>query len=273
MNEPIYTSELSDLRNYLGVPLRTKGCVLIYCLSGYAMFECNFAKKPFRCGCLATVFSDTLFSIEKTSRDFRAIKIELSISLTDEVTFISSCEFLDWLADNQICRITENGRRELLFWYKGIKWIEKSADDGFRNTMLRNQWQNFFLGFESRVRPMIDTYERKRSSSSRRLFDRFCQLLSENCRTKHNVKFYADELCITPYYLSKITLHVFSVSPKELIDRQIIMDLKALLATTDLSVKEIAHRYCFESTSYMVRYFKRHVGVTPLDYRRQHNGS
>ena len=135
--------------------------------------------------------------------------------------------------------------------------------------MLHNQWQNFFLGFESVVKPWLDTRDMKTISSSRRLFHKFCQLLCENCRTHHDVKFYADKLCITPYYLSKITFRIFQVSPNELIDRQLIMEIKALLTTSDMTVKEIADRYCFDSASYLGRYFRRHVGMTPLDYREQ----
>lgn len=269
MTDTIYTSEYSDLRDTLGKPLRTKACILIFCISGYAVLECNFTRRPFRQGCMAVIFSDTLFSVERVSRGFQVIKFELSLSLTDDVTYISSGPFFDWLAENQICVIPENKRNDLRLWYESLKWIEGNAEDGYKNAMLRNQWQNFFLGFESVIKPLLDIRDMKTISSSRRLFNKFCQLLCENCRTHHDVKFYADKLCITPYYLSRITFRIFQVSPKELIDRQLVMEIKALLTTTDLTVKEIADRYCFESASYLGRYFRRHVGMTPLDYREQ----
>lgn len=126
---------------------------------------------------------------------------------------------------------------------------------------------------ESVVTPLLATREMKTNSSSRKLFDRFCQLLCENCRTRHDVKFYADKLCITPYYLSQITSRIFQVSPKELIDRQLMMEIKALLTTTNFTVTKIADRYCFESASYLGRYFRRYSGMTPLEYRKQQAGS
>lgn len=105
MTDTIYTSEYSDLRDTLGKPLRTKACILIFCISGYAVLECNFTRRPFRQGCMAVIFSDTLFSVERVSRGFQVIKFELSLSLTDDVTYISSGPFFDWLAENQICVI------------------------------------------------------------------------------------------------------------------------------------------------------------------------
>lgn len=273
MTDKIYTSEYSDLRNTLGKPLRTKGCMVMFCVSGYAVLECNFIKKPFRQGCVAVIFSDTLFYVEKVSREFCVVKYELSLSLSDEVTYISSGPFFDWINENQVCLIPKKIRNDISFWAKEIEWIEGNVEERYKSVMLRNQWQNFFLGFESVVKPLLDAREIKTISSSRRLFNQFCQLLCENCRSHHDVKFYADKLCITPYYLSKVTDHVFSVSPKELINRQLLMEIKALLTTTDLTIKEIADRYCFESASYLGRYFRRHVGMTPLDYRRLQTNS
>lgn len=264
------TSEITDLRDNLGKPLRTKGCMLMFCTSGCAVLECNFTRMVFRRGYMAVIFSDTLFSVEKVSAGFGVRKFELSVALTDEVTYISSGPFFDWLADNQVFAIPSERRRAIDLWLEWIDWIEAYADAAYKNVMLRNQWQNFFIGFESVVGPQLQARDMETISCSRKYFHRFCQLLCENCRTEHNVKFYADKLCITPYYLSKVTSRIFQVSPKELIDRQLMMEIKALLTTTNLTVTEIADRYCFESASYLGRYFRRHAGVTPLEYRRQH---
>lgn len=39
------------------------------------------------------------------------------------------------------------------------------------------------------------------------------------------------------------------------------------LTTTNLTIKEIADRYCFESASYLGRFFRKHSGMTPREYR------
>lgn len=105
--------------------------------------------------------------------------------------------------------------------------------------------------------------------ASRRLFNGFCKLVTEHCYTQHEVKFYADRLCITPYYLSKITARIAEMRPKQLIDWQIVMEIKHLLTSTDLTIKEIADRFHFDSASYLGRYFRRHTGLTPTEFREQ----
>lgn len=43
---------------------------------------------------------------------------------------------------------------------------------------------------------------------------------------------------------------------------------KELLATTDLSIKEIAYRLCFDTPDYFSQKFKAKTGMTPREYRQ-----
>lgn len=269
-NLPYYLSCETSLSDYIGRPMRTAGCIMLYCTGGCAVVECNFTDMSFRKGSMAIIFSDTLFSVKKVSKGFKARYFELSVALTDETTFTSGGAFFDWLYEHPVFFVADDRKRDIGLWLAMTDWIENHTAGKYRNMMIRNQWHNFFLGLEATLKHRLAERDIKTISSSRRLFDRFCRLLSENCRTHHEVKFYADKLCITPYYLSRITHRIFSVSPKELIDRQIIMEIKSLLTTTEMSVKEIAELYNFESSSYLGRYFRRHIGMTPSEYRNLH---
>ena len=59
------------------------------------------------------------------------------------------------------------------------------------------------------------------------------------------------------------------MSPKEMIDRQIVTEMKQMLVFTALSAKEIADRFHFDGTSYMGRYFRKHTGMIPTEFREQ----
>ena len=80
---------------------------------------------------------------------------------------------------------------------------------------------------------------------------------------------YTNQLCITTTYLYKLTHKRWNLSPKELIDKQTICEIKSLLSNTDMSIKEIASTLHFEDTPYMCRYFRQRTGLSPTEYRER----
>lgn len=264
-----YTIETSDLRQSLGSAMRTKGCLLLFCLQGKAAVSANLERQVFRRGDIAIVFPDTLFVVHGTCGDFRVRTIEMSPELTDEVIQPLSSTFFERIYDRPILPATAEQRALTETWNAHTDYYAQCSAAKSARMMIRNQLQNLFLAME--VLLVFDAPPENTESipSSRRLFNSFCKLVTENCYARHEVKFYADKLCITPYYLSKITASVMNTTPKQLIDWQIVMEIKHLLTTTDMTVKEIADMFHFDSTSYLGRYFRRHTGMTPSEFRKQ----
>ena len=60
---------------------------------------------------------------------------------------------------------------------------------------------------------------------------------------------------------------IMKMSPKDIINSQLSCEIKVLLSSTNLSVKEIAQKSGFEEPSYMTRFFKRVTGTTPTRFR------
>ena len=47
----------------------------------------------------------------------------------------------------------------------------------------------------------------------------------------------------------------------------VIVDVKAKLKSTNMTIQEIAYSLNFPSASFFGKYFKRHMGMSPLEYR------
>ena len=79
--------------------------------------------------------------------------------------------------------------------------------------------------------------------------------------------FYADKLCLTPKYLSKLIKQASGRSAPDWIDEFVILEAKNLLKYTDLAIKEIVYKLHFPNQSVFFKFFKAHTGLTPSDYR------
>lgn len=97
----------------------------------------------------------------------------------------------------------------------------------------------------------------------------FLEALQTHFRTEKQVRFYAAELCVSDRYLAKVIKEVTSKTIGELIDQAIIIEAQLLLTNTTLTIMEIADELHFNSTSFFGKFFKRKVGCSPGQYRKQ----
>ena len=107
------------------------------------------------------------------------------------------------------------------------------------------------------------------NSRHRRMFEAFMKLVKDNHNTERMVGFYADKLCVTPKYLSKVVREVSGRSAPEWIDGFVIMSAKSMLKYSDMTVKEIAIELNFPNQSFFSKFFKSQTGLTPNEYRSE----
>ena len=105
-------------------------------------------------------------------------------------------------------------------------------------------------------------------SRKEELFEQFLQLLHTHCREHHGVAFYASQLCISPQYLSMLLREQTGKSANKWIDDAVLMEAKMLLKTPQLSVQQVAEQLHFSDQSTFGKFFKKHIGLSPLEFRR-----
>lgn len=105
-------------------------------------------------------------------------------------------------------------------------------------------------------------------SKAERIFVNFIQLLEKNCRRERRVSWYASELGLSPKYLSEIISNVSKCSPNTWIDRYVTREIRILLRQTDMKICDIAKELNFPNQSFLGKYFRENVGMSPNKYRK-----
>jgi AraC-like DNA-binding protein len=100
------------------------------------------------------------------------------------------------------------------------------------------------------------------------IFGDFIEIVSHNYMKERTVSWYAEQMDITPKYLAEMVKQATNRSPNDWIDGYVIVEIRMLLKYTGKSIKEIAEIMHFTSQSFLGKYFKEHVGVSPKDYRK-----
>lgn len=101
------------------------------------------------------------------------------------------------------------------------------------------------------------------------LFRRFLELLTTR-HVKHQlVDTYAQELCVSPNYLTKICREITGKTALQWVREYTEADIRYYLLNTDLSVKEICDDLGFPNLSFFGKYCRRAFGLSPTEFRKK----
>ena len=99
------------------------------------------------------------------------------------------------------------------------------------------------------------------------LINNFTRLVRANYRQRRDLAFYAEQLNRSPKYLSQLINAATGKTASEWIDDFVMLEAKALLKSTNMTIQQISDELNFASQSFFGKYFKRYEGVSPKSYR------
>ena len=269
-NDALFSAGITDLRQSHGGLVDTNGCIALFVTSGCAVAPVNFKRRPLRRGDFVVLLYDGTFSIERSSALFSVRYASFAYDVVEEAIYKPlSDRFWDVLYGSPVFR-TSAAQKDLLdAWWRQLGWMERMEDKASQEEMLKNSIRNLLIAIDTEVmRSGPGKAHGNEGSHAWMLITRFFKLVSLHCRETREVAFYASRLSITTTYLYKLCRKHLQMSPKEMLDRQTVTEIKTYLVNTDVPVKGIADALHFEDVSYMCRYFRRMTGMSPMDYRR-----
>lgn len=258
----------STMKAYFDRPARIAGGIFMICRSGRARMTVNMRDFDIREATGIDLLPDSIVMLQSASDDFSVEYFVYSRELFEEATFRIDHSFLKFLSENVVYQHTPKTLQNMNLWMEQQAAMYADREHLFRETITRNRLQNVFLDIYDHVKREKRINEGETPNRQEDLFRKYIALVHENFRMQHNVAFYAERMCITTRYLSAIVRNISGSSPKEIIDRIIMLELKVLLRSTNMSIQEISGALHFPDQSYMGRYFRKHAGVSPSEYRQ-----
>ena len=165
--------------------------------------------------------------------------------------------------------LSEKEMQEYILIFNMIREKIKDKDNVFRMQIIQNYVQiTFYNIYNYLISDRRNITEKTVPNNDTTIYERFIKTVEEHYRKEHGVKFYADMLCLTPKYLSSVIYEISGKHASERIHEYILSEAKALLKSTDMSLKNIADVLCFCTPSHFGRFFKRYTGYAPGAYKK-----
>ncbi len=172
--------------------------------------------------------------------------------------------------ENPIFSVDAQDIRQIQHDFREIRQrLEQLYNNFFEEVLQREVEIMIFDFYDMHSRRLNIQVEGKGRASN--ILGRFVSLLQKGLyKENRRVAYYASLLFLSPKYLSEACVDASGNNASYWIDRYTVEAVSNELLETNKTLQEIADDYNFSSVFYFSRYVKRHLGVSPAEYRNEH---
>lgn len=105
------------------------------------------------------------------------------------------------------------------------------------------------------------------------IHDEVLEFIAQNCNEKLNLEKLAERCFYNPSYFSRLFKDIYGISVTEYIQKERIEKSCYMLANSHRSIDEISLAVGYEDKTNFYKFFRKHCGMTPAEYRKKYRGN
>ena len=253
-------------------PLRLKDSLLIVVLSGEIYIDMNYQSHTLEKNMVVQLIENDILLNISHSTDFTGYLICISPELRSEIkSRTAGVRLQKAYRLKRAYPIQKLDDKEFSHVVERIQIMQSYLSDQthlYRSLIIRNEVLNLFLDLDNSLAKRHSDGEIELSHAEL-LRERFREMLVEKCRYHRDVSFYAQELGVSMDYLSRIIRERDGGSAMKWVANAVITEAKYLMCQPGKTINEIALEMNFPDQSTFGKFFKRHTGTSPKEYKMQ----
>lgn len=271
--DDFYVFRASSGDHYIeGRTLRMKAFTLILCTDGMENGSVNLRDVSINKGSLLMSFPGNVLKIESgyPMATVRGIMLSQDFMRMMNVDVKNSMPLFMRLAYNPMIHLTQKQQEDIERYLDLLENISDNDNLAHRDQIVSGLVSSMFFRISDMYEQSTQVANTKELSVRNRreeYFAKFITLLSNNFKRERTVGFYAEQMCVTPKYLSLLIKEFSGKSAAEWIDYYVITEAKTLLRYSTMSIQEVAYELSFSSQSFFGKYFKHLTGMSPSEYK------
>lgn len=267
----ILVADLNSQDVFLNDPVRVNALQVLLVLEGSIDLSIDYVLFQASTNTVVTIMPTHITKVMKYSPNFKGRLMAVSRAFLEQSMMPNHSSSMI-----QYMKIRKNPT--ILLQESEIKTLDESMLR-LRQTILQTSHhlqrlliQNTLMGFFIEMGNIFS--ERKEYNTppsltrKEELFESFLRILYMCCKEQHVVSFYAEQLYITPQYLSLILKELTGRSANKWIDEALMQEAKILLKAPQATVQQVADALHFSDQSTFGKFFKKHAGMSPMEYRK-----
>lgn len=256
-----------ELRKYLNLLSRVECGYFILCEKGTINATINANKYTIRANDLITLPPNYFMEIHECSPDIHIYYACFSSQFIESINLMKSTQhLLPVIMENPVIALSPNNARSYELFYQSSILAYRSSKSRTNKEITKAVLTMFVQG-ATEIYKMREDWNSPSHTRRHEVYQDFMQLLMKHYTVEHGTVYYANQLGLSlPHFCSTIK-KATGKTPLEVIASVILIEAKAKLKSSDVPVKNIALALGFSNLSFFNKFFKRHTGFTPQEYR------
>jgi AraC family transcriptional regulator, transcriptional activator of pobA len=251
-------------------PLKSDFYRIAICKRGFVDVDCGLETFTHQRNTIHFNFPSQLFSLYNKSEDMFAYYILFNEAFIEDLLPLNAIQkqfpFLDYNGV-PFFQLTDDEAREIEDLFLKIDNEIKQRKAGLKQSI--QLYINLILIAANRSYLRQNLFTKLDATKDNTLITRYKKLVAQHFITKRQVADYAQLLTVTPNHLNKTIKEQTGKTASDFINDMLLMEAKALLKHTELTISEIAYQLDFTDPSHFNKFFKKGMELTPLSYRNQ----
>lgn len=261
----VYCNFTGNMIPEINDPVKFTSNCSIYVKEGTGKIELDLMPYEFKGPCIVNIRQGQILQDAKIFSGFDASFIVLSKRFCDNLfVLLKDCSSYSIATMNRIAPIPESLMSKFDRFYNHIREIFSDAQGTNSYQAMVLAIASFFYECGTICYPPVLQSSR---NSTTRLIEKFLSLVQLHFKKERFLDFYANQLEVSAKHLSRTLKNATGFTAVEWIDRYVILEAKVLLKSTTMSVQQISDELNFASQSFFGKYFKKHTGHSPKDFR------
>jgi AraC-like DNA-binding protein len=242
---------------------------LALCLKGRMRYSVNTRRYEVFANDIIIISGSPTVDEFETSADASGIAIAISERFfRDIVSGVHELSLLyTFSRTHPVFHLSDQEVQNIIDYFHLIKLKADETKHRFRRDTVRSLMQALIYDTGDTI-ARLQASDAQTSVGAEKIFMKFMALLERHYTKERRVGWYALQMNISPKYLSETIRQVSHQTPNSWIDNYVILQLRNMLRNTTKSIKEITEELHFPNQSFLGKYFKQHVGMSPSAYRK-----
>lgn len=247
-------------------PIKSDMYVCSIGLQGYSKGQVNLLPFELVPQSLCITFPEYILEQGDISDDFRCLCIAISENFLSGLGLTYDFKTFLTIQDKPILKLTEKQFASVFKYYDMVYSVLGSTNP-YKKEIVKHLTCAFFYGLGHYF---FENNSNRELTNEEKLMQQFIKEVQLHYKQERKVLFYAERLHLSVGYLSTIVKKVSKRTATEWIDDYVILEAKALLKSRRMTIQQVSWELNFPSQSFFGKYFKRHTGVSPKEYKEKY---